>query len=403
MILHVKPPSFLKGRIRLPASKSYSIRAFIIGAFGQSQIKAASNCDDALVAHQTANALVNHSKTFSVGESGTTLRFLLPLLPLYVKKATVNGKGTLIGRPNAHLCQSLRDCGMDIRGTGPKESVPIVFKGGKIKGDLIKIDGSLSSQFISALLIAVPRLQEDSRIVITGKDIVSEDYIVMTLQILAKAGIRIKRLSQREFVIKGQQKFTGLKSFEVPSDYGLAAFSMAAAALLPSKVVLAGYLKDDLPQADGHILEFLKKMGVVFKKADSAISMQGPFILKGGTFSLKNSPDLVPIMAVLALFAKGQTKLVAIFHARIKESDRISDVRRELLKIGAQVKETSNALIITPKSSYKTGQLLDSHNDHRLAMAWTVLGMKIGCRVDGIESCHKSYPDFLRDMKTLGM
>ncbi len=403
MILNVKPASSLKGKIQLPASKSYSIRALIIEAFGQSQIKNASNCDDALMARQTAKALTRKAKIFSVGESGTTLRFLLPLLPFYVKKAIVKGKGTLIGRPNAHLCQTLRDCGMDIQGDGPKESVPIIFKGGQIKGGLIKIDGSLSSQFISALMIAAPHLTVDSRIIITGKEMVSTDYIVMTYQILSKAGIHIKRLTDREYLIKGNQKFKGLKNFTVPSDYGLAAFSMAAATLVPSKIILAGHLKNDLIQSDGYILEFLKKMGVAFKKTDTAISIEGPFKLKGGVFSLKNCPDLVPIMAVLALFAKGQTKLIDVFHARAKESDRISDVRSELLKVGADVKETSNALVITPRQSYKTGQLLDSHHDHRLAMAWTVLGMKIGCCVDGIESCRKSYPNFVKDMKSLGL
>src|SRR5882672_7142316 len=109
--------------------------------------------------------------------------------------------------------------------------------------------------------------------------------------------------------------------------------------------------------------------------------MYGPFILKCGTFSLKDCPDLVPIMAVLALFAKGRTKLVDIGHARVKESDRISDLRQELLKVGAHVSETKDALIIDPQPVYKSGQILDPHSDHRLAMAFTVLGLKIGCQV----------------------
>ena len=116
---------------------------------------------------------------------------------------------------------------------------------------------------------------------------------------------------------------------------------------------------------------------------------------------MKNCPDLVPIMSVLALFAKGKTQLVGIHHARAKESDRISDLRKELLKVGASVSETSDALTIEPRTIYKKGQLLDSHHDHRLAMAFTVLGLKIGCRVKGIESSHKSYPNFVRDMKAL--
>jgi 3-phosphoshikimate 1-carboxyvinyltransferase len=263
------------------------------------------------------------------------------------------------------------------------------------------VDGSLSSQFISALMIALPTLDKGSRIILTGKEMVSVDYIQMTQEILAKAGIVVKRLSQREYLIKGDQKFKGLKNFYVPSDYGLAAFAMGAAALVSSDVVLQGNLDEELVQSDGHILEFLQRMGVAFEKTSRAIKIKGPFNLKGGVFSLKNCPDLVPIMSVLALFAKGKTRLVGIHHARAKESDRISDLRNELLKVGAYVTETRDALTIEPRASYKTGQLLDSHHDHRLAMAFTVLGLKIGCRVSGIESSHKSYPNFVNDMKSL--
>jgi len=330
----------LKGRIQLPASKSYSIRAFIIAARGGvSQIKHASDCEDAIVAVKTARALkassLSKSMVFSVGESGTTLRFLLPLLALYTKKARVLGSGTLRGRPNAHLCRTLRRHGMDIRGSGEKESVPIVFNGGELNGGRVLVDGSLSSQFISALLIALPSLKNDSRIILTGRKLVSQDYIQMTIEILAKAGIAIERISPREYLIKGGQRYKGLKDFYVPSDYGLAAFAMAACALLPSDVVLLGNLDESMVQSDGHILEFLKRMGVKFKKTDRSIKIKGPFELKGGTFSLKDCPDLVPIMSVLALFAKGKTKLVGIHHARAKESDRISDLRKELLKVGA--------------------------------------------------------------------
>jgi 3-phosphoshikimate 1-carboxyvinyltransferase len=420
MILNCAPVKRLQGRIHLPASKSYSIRAFMIAARGGvSQIKHVSDCQDAVIALKTAQALgasvsckgdvhtvktsssTIKSKIFSVGESGTTLRFLLPLLALHTRQAKVNGKGTLVGRPNAQLCAALRRQGMDIRGAGEKESVPIVFNGGELKGGRVLVDGSLSSQFISALLIALPTLNINSRLILTGKDLVSLDYIQMTTEILTQAGITVKRLSQREYLIKGGQVFKGLKNFYVPSDYGLAAFPMAAAALLPSQVILQGNLDEGLIQSDGHILEFLVAMGVSFEKTSRTIKMKGPFALKGGVFSLKNCPDLVPIMSVLALFARGKTKLVGIQHARAKESDRISDLRKELLKVGANVTETSDALTIYPRATYKNGQELNSHHDHRLAMAFTVLGLKIGCRVKGIESSHKSYPNFVNDIKSL--
>ncbi len=412
--LKILPVLRLKGTFRLPASKSYSIRASIIASLGGgSQIKGLSICEDAIVASKIVKQLYSlplagrvreggNWELFSVGESGTTLRFLLPLLSVHTKNAKVIGTGTLKGRPNAHLCETLRRQGMDIQGSGKNESVPIVFNGGKLAGGRVTVDGSLSSQFISALLIALPSLKTDSHLLLTGKQLVSQDYIQMTIEILAKAGIVIKRRSSREYDIKGGQKFKGLKNFDVPSDYGLAAFALGACALLPSNVILKGNLNDALPQADGHILGYLKRMGVHFVKSASSIKIKGPFNLKGGVFNLKDCPDLVPIMAVLALFAKGKTKLVGIQHARAKESDRISDLRKELLKVGANVSETSDALTIDPRATYKKDQLLDSHHDHRLAMAFTVLGTKIGCRVNGIESCRKSYPAFVKDMKSLG-
>lgn len=421
MILNVKPVASLKGAINLPASKSYSIRSFFIAACGgRSVITAPSDCDDAVVSMNVAKALgctitqkgtawhvsasggISSFKRFQVMESGTSLRFLLPLLSLHTRNATVAGKGTLVGRPNHFLCESLRAQGMDIAGDGASESVPITYRGGIIKPGDIRIDGSLSSQFISALLITLPRLQQDSRVIITGKDIVSSDYIVMTRQILKKAGIAVAVKGTHELKVKGGQKFRGLK-FTVPSDYGLAAFPMAAAALVPSNVVLNGHFNDAFIQSDGHILRFLKRMGVKFTRTGSAITMRGPFALKGGTFSLKECPDLVPIMSVLAMFAKGKTSLVDIHHARAKESDRISDLRKELLKVGAKVRETAGTLTIDPQPVYTSGQTLDPHNDHRLAMAFCVLGLKIGCRIPNMECTHKSYPAFVKDMKTLGL
>lgn len=407
MILKVKPASLLRGTVRLPASKSYSIRAFIIAACGgRSKIIHPSDCDDALVASSAGKIFKKKilPKVINVRESGTVLRFLLPLLALRVnrdQKVKVIGQGTLIGRPNAHLLKTLRACGIDIRGSGPKESVPIQINGGTLRAGKIKIDGSLSSQFISSLLIACPQLKENSDIILTGKALVSSDYIVMTNLILKEAGINVKKVSARHYQIKGKQKFSGIKNFEVPSDYGLAAFLMAAAALIPSEVVLNGAFNDKFIQADGQILKFLKAMGVEWMRTSNAIVMKGPFVLKGGTFSLKDCPDLVPIMAVLGLFAKGGVRLTNIGHARAKESDRISDLRNELIKIGGRVEESRTELKVFPLTSFRSDVTIDPHRDHRLAMAFTVLGLKTGLTVSDIECVKKSYPQFVRDMKAL--
>ena len=421
MILVVNPVHSLKGCVFLPASKSYSIRAVLIAACGGiSRLINPSDCDDAKIAMSVAKYLgsdVRREKgkkwkmiakchrpnlaKINVGESGTVLRFLLPLLSLYQRKSTVVGEGTLQGRPNHHLLNTLRSRGVKIKGVGAKESIPIRLSGGELSAGKMEIDGSLSSQFISALLIACPQLKENTQLMIQGKQIVSADYVTMTLAVLKMAGINIRPSGQRLFSIPGGQKFKGLKDFTVPSDYGLAAFLLAAGILVKSDVTLEGHWNDKLVQADGRILEFLSRMGVRISRTSRAIKLKGPIALKGGNFSLKDCPDLVPIMAVLALFAKGPTRLSDIQHARAKESDRISDLRQELLKVGADVREEKNVLIIHPRPAYRSNVLLDPHHDHRLAMAFAVLGLRVGTKIKDIECVSKSYPAFVKDIKSL--
>ncbi len=426
MILIVKAAKQLQGRVNLPSSKSYSIRAFLIAACGGvSTIINPSDCDDAKVALKIAKQLgakVIQSKNntykiiadqepgrkiaptadFNVGESGTVLRFLLPLLALRQGRFRISGTGTLKGRPNLFLVQALRKMGARIRGAGAQESIPLTMEGGHLRAGKIEVDASLSSQFISALLIACPQLKGNTRLTLTGGKVVSELYLTMTQRVLRLSKVKVGRKSPSSFFIKGGQKFYGLGNFVVPSDYGLAAFLIAAAVLTESDVVLDGMFNDKFVQADGEILPLLRKMGAKFEATKTSIKIKGPQTLKGGNFSLKNCPDLVPIMAVMALFAKGKTRLYDIGHARAKESDRIGDLRRELLKAGAKIRERRDELTIYPQSVYRRGALLDPHHDHRLAMAFSVLGLKLFAKIKDIECVSKSYPQFVKDFKKIG-
>ena len=422
MLLNIPPVSCLRGVVGLPASKSYSIRAYFVAACGgASCIIGASDCDDARVARNVARvfgALVTVTGAgaivsapsrsqrkdvlkVDVRESGTSLRFVLPLLPFFSTSAEVKGNGTLVGRPNHHLCATLRDGGINVRGVGEKESVPVLYSGGTLSGGRITIDGSVSSQFVSALMIAAALSPEDTRIVMAGDTLVSRDYVVMTRQILERAGIRVLPKGAREFLIPGGQQYKGLKKFTVPSDWGLAAFFMAASAILPSGIILKGCFDDTLVQSDGAILDFFSRMGLKYTRTSRAMKLKGPCALKGGVFSLKDCPDLVPIMAVTAMFARGVTRLKDIGHARVKESDRISDLRKELLKVGADITEKEDELVITPRPEYKGGVTLDPHHDHRLAMAFAVLGAKIGVKVLDMECTKKSYPGFVRAFRAV--
>jgi 3-phosphoshikimate 1-carboxyvinyltransferase len=166
--------------------------------------------------------------------------------------------------------------------------------------------------------------------------------------------------------------------------------------------VLTGHLPAALKQADGRIIGFLRQMGARFTMTPTSITVKGPCRLTAGTFSLKDCPDLVPVMAILALFAQGTTRLTHIAHARAKESNRISDLRRELLKVGADIREKPGELIIVPQQRYRPHVTLDPHHDHRLAMAFAVLGLKIGVDIKTIECTRKSYPGFVKDFKAMG-
>ena len=420
MFLHVPPSGKLHGTVLLPASKSYSIRAFFVAACGgRSRILGASDCDDALIAMKAAKAFgaaitpvpggvgvvmparkVKAKLLLDAGESGTSLRFLLPLLPHYAASATVKGRGTLVGRPNHHLCAALRAGGLQITGAGANESVPISFSGGAMAPGRVSVDGSLSSQFVSALMIAAPLAGQDTRLVMAGKELVSRDYVTMTRQVMARAGIRVEPRGKREFFIPGGQVFKGLGTFRIPSDYGLAAYFMAAAALLPSDITLKGYFDDGLIQSDGAILDFLDRMGLRMQRSPRSIRIKGPQELRGGVFSLKDCPDLLPVMAVTAMFARGETRFTDIAHARVKESDRISDLRAELLKTGADIQEKADELIVRPRPGYRQGAVLDPHHDHRLAMAFAVLGLKVGVRIKDIECTSKSYPGFVKALNS---
>jgi len=420
MILKVSPAVSLQGEAFLPASKSYSIRAFIIAACGgRSRISNPSGCDDAKVAARVGRALgakiiskkniwriaaaKSHPvRRINVGESGTVLRFVLPLLALRGQAVTVDGQGTLRGRPNKHLIELLRSQGVRVSGKGVNHSVPVKIVGGRLRGGKMIIDGSLSSQFISGLLITCPQIAADTRLVISGKRLVSADYIAMTVQVLKQSGVRIIRKNQREFFIPGGQTFRGLRDFVAPSDSGLAAFLIAAGVLLPSDIRLKGCLRPDLVQADSRIFSLLRKMGARLKKTKTGVRIRGPFVLRGGNFSLESAPDLVPIVAVLALFARGRTRIYNIAHAKAKESDRIGDLRQELMKIGARVDARANEIIVYPQKKYRNNVVLDPRHDHRLAMAFSVLGLKIGVSVKDIECTAKSYPEFVRDFRKIG-
>jgi 3-phosphoshikimate 1-carboxyvinyltransferase len=422
--MFVKKTPFLKGVLKAPPSKSYTHRAIVIAALdNNTRIINPLFCDDTMATvglmkklgagivkarHKGVSCLDIRgfngkprlgNEEFNAGESGTLLRIVLPLIALSKGKHTVSGRGTLRERPNAPIVEALRSWGINIHGRGKGHKLPITLdSAGFIRGGEIAVSGRISSQTISSLLIASSLAREDTAIIIKDK-LVSRPYVDITIDVLRWAGIEVKNKDYRVFKIKPRLSLKTKGDFVVHGDYSSAAFLLAGACLVPSDVTLTDLIEDE--QGDRAIIGILEKMGAVIKRGRDSLKVKGPFELRGADIDCRDTPDLVPILAVLGCFAKGVTRLYNIEHLIYKESDRIAMPALELSKLGAHINFTRKELLI--KHSVLQGGVVCPHNDHRLAMALAVAGLKAGGITIQNASCvSKSYPTFFSDMRKLG-
>jgi 3-phosphoshikimate 1-carboxyvinyltransferase len=278
---------------------------------------------------------------------------------------------------------------------------PIIVGEGGMSGGNTEIRGDVSSQFVSSLLISTPLARGDSFISVV--DAVSRPYIDATLRVCELHGIEIERDDYSRFRIRGRQLYRPY-NFSVPGDFGSAAFVMAAVALVGGNVEFSG-LTASLPQADSAVMDVLSQMGVnVDQHPESIIIKADGEGLRGGSFDLSDSPDLLPVLSILALKCDDPVEIHGVAHARHKESDRIKVAVEGLQRIGARVEERHDGMrIIKPKSFKST--VLDAHEDHRMFMAFSLISLLAPTepRVLGVESLDVSYPSFLDDIEQLGV
>ncbi|MBL7170402.1 MAG: 3-phosphoshikimate 1-carboxyvinyltransferase [Candidatus Omnitrophica bacterium] len=407
--------------VKAPPSKSYTQRAIMIGSInGSCKIVNPLYADDTLAtinAWKELGAVIkkesNHLRirgfygspcprghSINVRESGTLLRFILPIIALAKGSFKVLGERTLLGRSNRTIVEALKSWNISIAGTGKDHKLPIKLEGkGEIRGGKTYVSGEQSSQTISSLLIVAPFAKEDTTIIVKDK-LVSRPYVDVTIDVLQQVGIQVKKESYKKFYIRRGQRFKTQKKFIVHGDYSSAAFLIAAASLLPSDVTITDLVDDK--QGDKKIIDILKKMGAKINRVDNAVNVKGPFELKGINIDCGDTPDLVPILAVLGCFAKGKTRIYNISHLAHKESNRITTPAGELMKLGADISTTKNSIIVK-QSCLKPGHV-SARGDHRIAMALVIAGLRIGdVRIEGIECISKSYPDFFKDIKSLGV
>jgi 3-phosphoshikimate 1-carboxyvinyltransferase len=415
--------SKINGTIRCPSSKSYTHRAIAIASL----VEAQSIITNILIARDTlatltacrslgANIIHNNNTLRIEGKrrfdppdnivnaenSGTTIRFLTVMSALVNKGYTVlTGDESLRKRPMQPMLDALQQLGVQCYSTKMNGTPPLIVRGGGIKGGTAVIDGSISSQFISALLISCIYADTDVTLKVKGYQ-VSAPYIDATLAIMKAFGVILKQRNKfsEYHICNDEYKST---FFDIPADFSTAALIIAAGVLAGNHLTIKG-INFSLPQADSYIIEIIKSMGGKIKvdRQKGEVIVQGSSNLSGGNFDLTNSPDLLPVVSVLALKSTKTVRIMGIAHARLKETDRVSNIAIELAKFGAKVKELEDEITITPPTVIKNASV-EAYNDHRLFMAFTIASMLTEkSTVTGAESVDVSYPNFIQDMVDLG-
>jgi len=412
--------SNLRGSVKIPASKSHTIRAVAISSLaeGKSMIKYPLASADTMSAVETYRCLGVHIVTendqwivegkggkweipdnvIDVGNSGTTMCIALGSSALIEQGLIVmTGDYQIRRRPVGPLIGSLNNLGAKVVSTRNNDLPPIVIQG-KIRGGNTSIK-AMSSQYLTSLLINTPLAENNTDIDVPL--LYEKPYVDMTVNWLKEHGIQLQYDNEYKHVtIPGYQKYETVNK-QIPGDFSSATFFLSAGALPDNEVICQGLDINDT-QGDKAVLQYLKQMGAdVTVEDDGGIKVSAKQ-LKGCDIDLNATPDALPMMAVLACFASGKTRLLNVPQARLKETDRISVMREELSKLGAKIKELPDGLEIE-ESSMIPGNV-DGHGDHRVVMALAIAGTMLPGTtiIDGYESVNITFPTFLDCLQKIG-
>lgn len=401
------PPGPLTGTVAIPASKSQAHRLLICAGLGEKpvdiacqgisqDIRATMDCLTALgasVREENGMLLVRpgpraQAATLPCGESGSTLRFLLPVAAALGCSAVFRMEGRLPQRPLAPLDGQLTAHGVTLERQGDT-----LLCRGQLTAGAYTLPGNVSSQYISGLLLALPMLDGDSTLTITGT-VESAAYIAMTESALLRSGIRFTKEGW-VYRIPGRQHFALSGKPEVEGDWSNAAFFLCAGALSTAGVTVTG-LDLRSPQGDRAVLDILREMGAVVEAADRGVTVRRG-ALRGVTIDAGPIPDLIPVLSVVAAAAEGETRVIHAGRLRLKESDRLETTAAMLRALGAAVEVLPDGLVI--RGGTLQGGTVDACNDHRIAMAAAVAACACtgSVTVLGSQCVAKSYPRFWED------
>ena len=422
MKVKIKPKK-LGGTIPIPPSKSYSHRAIIAAALATSnkdkEVSRIDNLKYSVDITTTTEIMENWGANIEIGEdfeiikgnsgivnpkdeytqcneSGSTIRFLIPIGLSSNNKIVFDGKGKLVERPLDSYYKIFDEQG--IKYSNNNGWLPLNVDG-QLKSGKYEIEGNISSQYITGLLYALPLLNGDSELKI-NKTLESKGYIDLTLEILEMSGIKVVNNNYKSFFIKGNQKYNPF-DYVIEGDYSQVAFWIVAG-ILGSEIKCLHVKKDSL-QGDREIIEIVQRMGANVEIFDDYIIVK-PSQTYGTVIDISQCPDIGPILTVLAALSKGETKIINAERLRIKESDRITSIKTELNKLGANVEEVGDSLVINGVERLTGSAELSAWNDHRIAMSLAIASIKCDGEIviDEAESVKKSYPHFWEDFKKMG-
>lgn len=386
--------SILNGAVTAPPSKSAAHRALICSFLaGGGSVFPIINSKDMQATTGVIDALKRGDSTLNCIESGSTLRFMIPVAASLGKNVTFTGEGRLPERPVGEYIEILPKHNVKVESNG---FLPLSISG-KLTNGTYEAAGDVSSQYITGLLLALANVDGDSAVILTTK-LQSKPYVDMTVKVMADYGVDVKE-TEFGYLIHGNQQFKKL-DYTVEGDWSQAAFFLVAGAI-GGNITVNG-LDMNSTQGDKEIVNVIRNFGGNITVDDNEIRCFGGE-LKGTEIDASDIPDLVPIIAVLAAFAKGKTVIKGAERLRYKESDRIESVVQNLKLLGAQVQETTDGMIINGGKKLNSAKL-KGFNDHRIVMAFSVAGLYIdgAVEIDDAESINKSYPSFFEDYNRLG-
>ncbi|MCG7848408.1 MAG: 3-phosphoshikimate 1-carboxyvinyltransferase [ANME-2 cluster archaeon] len=414
--------SVLKGEALAPPSKSYTHRAVVMASLaGRTIVKRPLLSADTVATIQACRALgavireendilivegvngkpVTPDNVIDVANSGTTLRFMMAVSALCEGTTVLTGDDSIRTRPNTPLIDVLNQLGASVTSTRDNGIAPIVVKG-PLEGGEAVMDGSISSQFFSALLTACPLCQTRTVVKVDG-ELKSRPYVEITIEMLESAGIGIELIEDDKghlsFIIPPNQSYK-LTEYTVPGDFSSASYLLAAGALAGGGLTVGGLYPNK--QGDAAIIPILQDMGADLEwdreRGEVKVNKSQ---LTGVTVDVSMTPDLVPTLAVLGALSVGETVIENAEHVRYKETDRLHAMTVELTKMGVDIREEPDRLVIRGGGLH--GAKVSGWHDHRIVMALTVAGLVVGDTViDTAESVKISYPGFFETMKTLG-